>query len=269
MLKIPFVTWSESTAYEKSWQRWLTLPLVKFLVRSSTATIAAGSRAKQYLLSLGARADSLYIAWYTVDTTTLTDNSKHITSKQKQQLKSKLNIPDTHLVVLYVGQFIERKGLLQLLQVAASLKNDLVSIICVGYGPLQTKMQTYKKTHSLKNLHIQTYVPNQKIHEFYTLSDVFILLSLEETWGLVVNEAMAAGKPVVVSKYAGSSDDLVKGNGYIVDPNNVEDIAGKIRYMATHPQQRKQMGQKSEKIIATFTLAQNCNVVSEIATTYA
>jgi glycosyltransferase involved in cell wall biosynthesis len=89
---------------------------------------------------------------------------------------------------------------------------------------------------------------------FYALADAFILPSLWEEWGLVVNEAMACSLPVVVSQTVGSAEDLVKNgeNGYIFDPKSAEQLAGHLEALHTHPELRNQMSQRSKAIIANW-----------------
>jgi glycosyltransferase involved in cell wall biosynthesis len=102
--------------------------------------------------------------------------------------------------------------------------------------------------------------------QYYVASDAFILASLEETWGLVVNEAMIAGLPVFVSSHAGSSQDLVKEreNGFVFDPTNPDSFATTMSLLAKQPQQLSAMGNASKEKIATITLEQNIEVIKKL-----
>lgn len=90
---------------------------------------------------------------------------------------------------------------------------------------------------------------------YYGLASVFILPSIKDTWGLVVNEAMAAGLPVLVSNRCGCAPDLVEEgcNGYTFDPYNVDALAGLMRKISADDCDRAAMGQASRDIIARWT----------------
>lgn len=74
-------------------------------------------------------------------------------------------------------------------------------------------------------------IQQEELIKYYALSDIFILPSFEEVWGLVINEALASGLYVLSSKYAGASYDLIKEgwNGEIFNPKNIEEIIGLIK----------------------------------------
>ncbi len=94
------------------------------------------------------------------------------------------------------------------------------------------------------------------LSRYYGLASAFVLPSVKEAWGLVVNEAMAAGLPVMVSVTAGCRSDLVQdgANGFLFDPWDVNDIAGAMRRMEHLPEEaRAAMGQRSRRIISAWS----------------
>ena len=260
------VIWSESTLYENSLQRKLTAPFVKHIVRQSDYLIAAGTRAKEYLISLGAEKRKILIAYYTVDTEKLISQAK----KNKNaylQIRNRYNLSKRHKIVLYVGGFIKRKGIETLLGLAKEMKeNNSIHFIYVGFGPMLSDMKKYIRLNSLSNIIIPGFVRNEEIIKYYLACDVFILPSLEETWGLVVNEAMCAGKTVLVSKYAGVSADLVKRNlnGYVIDPKDIKDIAKIISSLLSNPKKLRLMGNESIKLISKINIEKNISVIKMI-----
>jgi glycosyltransferase involved in cell wall biosynthesis len=105
---IPFILWSGGTTNEPSLLRKISLPLAKFIVRHSDAFIVYGTRAKEYLVSLGAYSEKVFIAYNTVDTDFfMSQGNKH--KIEKEELKKEMGIT-TKMAVLYVGQLIERKN---------------------------------------------------------------------------------------------------------------------------------------------------------------
>jgi len=90
---------------------------------------------------------------------------------------------------------------------------------------------------------------------YYALSDVFVLLSISEPWGLVVNEAMVCDLPVIVSNRAGAAYGLVREgeNGFVFDPFNEQDLLEKMSFFVKNPYKIKKIGKCSKKIIAEYT----------------
>ena len=134
------------------------------------------------------------------------------------ELRQELGISDTSPVILYVGKLLRAKGVLELLDafdILSETESSHPYLILVGSGELFTEVQA----RSHKNTHI---IPvgfkNQtELVSYYALCDLFVFPSNHETWGLVVNEAMAAGKAVIVSNKVGCWPDLVK-NARVVYP---------------------------------------------------
>ena len=97
--------------------------------------------------------------------------------------------------------------------------------------------------------------PYQELHSYYGLAEAFIHASTTEQWGLVVNEAMASGLPVLVSNRCGCAADLVKEgvNGFTFDPTDEEQIAGLLGKISRDPEGGRAMGVRSREIIACWS----------------
>jgi len=115
---------------------------------------------------------------------------------------------------LYVGRLAPEKNLVRLLEVFKQLPQYALSV--VGQGPLLEQLQAMKP----HNVHLQGHVPNDQLSSWYQQHDVFILPSLYEPWGLVVEEALYHGLPVIASSHVGCALDLVQNNdvGVLCDP---------------------------------------------------
>jgi 1,2-diacylglycerol 3-alpha-glucosyltransferase len=89
---------------------------------------------------------------------------------------------------------------------------------------------------------------------FYALAEAFVLPSVIEEWGLVVNEAMSSGLPVIVSRSAGCAEDLVRDgeNGWVFDPSSAGDLASRIARLDESAELRARMGARSREIIASW-----------------
>jgi glycosyltransferase involved in cell wall biosynthesis len=228
LLHRKFVLWSESTPNEPSWRRSLAMPLVKTMVRGADACVAVGTRSKEYLEMLGARDADIFTAISTVDV----DHFRRVSSAarpDRERRKTELGITRGR-VLMYCGQFIERKGLRYLLDAFAMVKREYedVALALIGYGPQRSTLLERTARLGVSDVHIVDHVEVHEMPAMYALADIFVLPSLEETWGLVANEAMACGLPVILTDRVGSSVDLVRDgqNGYIVpaaDPASIAD----------------------------------------------
>jgi glycosyltransferase involved in cell wall biosynthesis len=104
----------------------------------------------------------------------------------------------------------------------------------------------------------------EELPEYYANAGAFIHASTTEQWGLVVNEAMASGLPVLVSNRCGCAADLVKEgvNGWTFDPTNEEQMADLMLRISSDEEQRKEMGSKSREIIAEWGPARFASGIS-------
>lgn len=211
--KIRFTLWSGSTIYENSFLRNFCYPLIKFIVSYTDDYIAYGSRASDYLIRLGARKEKIRIFLNTVDVEYFRQKVfKLRMSKTKLLYKFGLDKNDT--IFAFIGQLIDRKGIIELLNgfSIASMKNKNISLLIAGEGSLKNEIIDFIKEHTKVKIKLLGYIDYNRLPEVYAMSDALVLPSKKEVWGLVVNEALASGIPVLVSRFAGCCVDLVDNN---------------------------------------------------------
>jgi glycosyltransferase involved in cell wall biosynthesis len=133
-------------------------------------------------------------------------------------------------VVLFTGQFIERKGLGSLLNAAAVVQRQGLdfSLLLVGSGRDKQVLEEKAKSLSLKNVQFRPAQTPDKMPSVYRSGDVLIFPTREDVWGLVANEAVLSGVPVLCSKYAGCAPELFSPED-IFDPENADEFARKLR----------------------------------------
>jgi glycosyltransferase involved in cell wall biosynthesis len=225
-----YILWSESTVFEPSWRRSIAQPLVRTIVSRADASIAVGTRSRAYLRHLGARDSSIFTALSTVDIERFQRLSR-LARPRRDQRRLELGIRRRR-VVLYCGQLIERKGLRDLLEAFGMAKRayDDVALVLVGHGPLRQSLACIAEQLGLSDVHFVDHIDMDQMPAMYALADLFVLPSLEETWGLVVNEALACGLPVIVTDRVGSCEDLVENgrNGFIVRAGDARGLADRI-----------------------------------------
>ena len=132
-------------------------------------------------------------------------------------------------VVVSVGQFIYRKGFDCLLEAWARCSTQDAILIIIGDTPTEEYIKLTKRL-KLNNVRFMGFMPKSKLKEYYRASDFFVLPTREDIWGLVINEAMAAGLPVITTDRCVAGLELVDDgvNGFIVESDNIAMLAEKI-----------------------------------------
>ena len=161
-------------------------------------------------------------------------------------------------IFLFVGRIIPRKGLHLLLEVCATLKKrgyQNYTLLIVGEGEQRLQLETFCKQEDLEDcVKWIGKVDYQDISSYFQAADVFILPTLEDTWGVVVLEAMLFGKPILCSRGAGSSELIIHGeNGYVFDPQDREQLVQLMAKFVDNPHLIPAMGTASRQQIANYT----------------
>lgn len=229
--------------------------LLKTLFKNIYAFLYIGSRNKKYYQHYGVSEDKLFFTPYSVNNEFFL-NQANIYKKDKEKIKRELNIPENSVVTLYSGKLIERKKPLDLLKAYSLLKMNLdTSLVFIGDGILKNKMEDFTRDNNLKNVFILGFKNQSEVSRYYSIGDIFVLPSTyQETWGLVVNEAMCFGMPIIVSDRAGCGGDLVKHkeNGYIYPAGDINTLAFYLTKLTEDPLKREAMGRRSQEIIQNW-----------------
>lgn len=215
-----------------------------------------GTLSENYILSLGIRAKKMLVKRNCVDNKALkqiylNDLPQRI---QKQQV---LKMAPKNFI--FVGRLIDYKNLFQFLEAfnLAQIKspNDYWGVIILGNGELKQGLQQFVLEKKIQHINFQPGVSWQKVPQYLALSDVLVLPSYSEPWGLVVNEAMACGMPVIVSDKCGCAIDLVKNNenGFTFSPDNPEQLSNLLLKFMNNEVDSEQMGLISQQIIQEYS----------------
>ncbi|MBD3882078.1 glycosyltransferase family 4 protein [Phormidium tenue FACHB-886] len=166
------------------------------------------------------------------------------------------DLPQQKPIFLFVGQLIPRKGIQPLLEACKRLKDEGCdfTLLVIGKGEQRSELEQYCRDHALTNVRWVGSISYGELGTYFRQSDVFILPTLEDVWGMVVLEAMALGKPVLCSQWAGAAELVKAGeNGYLFDPHQPESIVEAMRHFIAQPEQIAPMGQRSAELIAPHT----------------
>lgn len=166
---------------------------------------------------------------------------------------------------LSIGRQVHKKNYMFLLKAYNAYAREISDpkhLVLTGDGPERSHLEYYVKAQGLKSVHFLPFLSQEQLKGLYKNASYFVLPSkFGETWGLVVNEAMAAGLPVIVSNQAGCASTLVKEgvNGYTFSPDNIIELSNLLLRMDKLPVQgRRALGQKSLEIISEWDLDRFC-----------
>jgi glycosyltransferase involved in cell wall biosynthesis len=214
----PVWVWWGGTSHTESGIGFVKRHLRKFISRWAKHWISYGQSSTQYLVSLGIGAERILEIQNSVDERRFAGESEPLFHLQLRP------------VLLHVGQFIARKGIESLLQAAATVQKEGLdfSLLFVGSGPNKSGLEQLARELQLKNVHFEGPQRPAVMPSVYRSADALIFPTLEDVWGLVANEAMLSGLPVLCSKYAGCAKELF-GSRSIFDPKNPEEFAQKLK----------------------------------------
>jgi glycosyltransferase involved in cell wall biosynthesis len=158
---------------------------------------------------------------------------------------------------LYIGRFSREKNVFHLLDAYKKIaeRNDRWGLILVGNGPQKKRIEDYIQKYGIKNVSLPGFIQKIDIPKFLAVSNILILPSISETWGIVVNEAMAAGLPVLVSRKCGCYPDIVRDeeSGFSFNPFDKNQLYNLMREIVDGGVNLKKMGESSLQIIKDYT----------------
>ncbi len=214
-----------------------------------------GKLSKAYMMALGGKESQMLVNRNCVDNTLLAEiYSKAYPLRDRRQ--QELNLP-THNFI-FVGRLIEFKNLVRLLEafsIAQNKSNADWGLIFLGTGEQKSVLQKEVAEKNIQKVFFFEGVNWQEVPIYLSLSDVLVLPSYSEPWGLVVNEAMACGLPVLVSEKCGSAYDLVQAgvNGFTFQPLNITDLSEKLLKFMNKEVNTLEMSEASKKIIQEYS----------------
>jgi glycosyltransferase involved in cell wall biosynthesis len=184
---------------------------------------------------------------------------------------SDLNFPTgTRPVFLFVGKINARKGWRYLLDAARCLVDQGMnefSLVFVGAGEQEEELHARIKELNLSSIvcHVGP-LPYYKMATCYRNTDVFVFPTTEDVWGVVLVEAMAFGKAVICSKYAGTREMVGhEENGFVCDPRDVDSLAGYMAQFIRNPNLISEFGVRSRERIAPYTSTRAGQVLAQAA----
>jgi len=223
--------------------------------------LAPGSRTKYYYQTMGMDASKIINTGYGVNNEYFL-NAYNKYNREKYLLYEQLRIKNQNNFI-YIGRFAQEKNLLTLIRSFSRLKNNNWGLLLLGDGPQKENLQMYIKNNQLEDkVLLPGFIQQAEIVKYLITSNVFVLPSLSEPWGLVVNEAMLCQLPVIVSTKCGCQPELVQEglNGFSFEPNDELILTKIMQEFVNGSYNMKYMGETSLSIVKRHSpsvIAQN------------
>ena len=214
-----------------------------------------GKASQQYLETFGTSRERIFTAPNAVDNDLYTNTAEDVRG-DAAKWRSQLNLPQRFF--LFVGRMVVEKGIFDLFHAYNALDPKLratVGLVFVGDGPKRVELERLSRTVKVGFIQFPGFVQRENLARYYALADALVLPTYTDTWGLVVNEGMACGLPIVCSDVAGCVSDLVKEgwNGRVIPARDIEKLAQALSNLASNPEIIREMGKNSRERILHFS----------------
>lgn len=222
-----------------------------------------GDEARRHLLHLNVPEKKLFFSPYSVDTQLFTTQ---INKLNRFVVREDLGLTNEHFCFIFSGKLIPRKEPILLLDALSKIQQrDNIALIMLGDGPLREQIIERGKAVLGPRFLFRGFVNQSELGKYFLAADAFVLPSSRETWGLVVNEAMQFGLPVIVSDNVGCQSNLVSNHdtGQVFLSGNSDSLASALTLLAKSPETARRQGEKAKMHIKNFTSESSANGISE------
>jgi glycosyltransferase involved in cell wall biosynthesis len=242
-----YVEWTDCTRHAERnltrGQRWTR----KLIIPRAQAYLGTSRAACDNLIHHGAPAGAVFespmshaVAWFETEA-----------ERARKEIP-----PDAPQRILYVGHLNKRKGVTALMQAFALAvqQHPQARLVLIGDGPQRASLDGLARRLGVQSrVDYGGFVEPRQLPATYAAAEVFVLPSLEDTFGVVVVEALACGVAVVCSKYAGASSHLVDGaSAFVVDPEDIEQLADRIIRLLSDAGLRARFAAEGHRVAKTF-----------------
>jgi glycosyltransferase involved in cell wall biosynthesis len=239
-------------------RRTLHAMVLSLLFRSVSQFLAIGSANREYYRSHGVPDKRVHMVPYSVDNAFFQARCQEAASN-RELLRAELGIEPGRPVILFCAKLIPVKDPATLIRAVGRMADVQPLLLIAGDGELRPSMEKLAAEAAPGLVKFLGFRNQTELPAFYDLCDLFVLPSVFEPWGLVVNEVMNAAKPVIVSDKIGSGHDLVHPgiNGDVFPAGDVEALMAKMRPWLLDTAQRARGGEESLGLIKRWGFEQN------------
>lgn len=238
----------------------LRKPMLSTLYRRLSGVLAIGTANAEFYRAMGVPDERIFPVPYTVDNKRFVTASR-IDADERKQLRDQLGASGDEPILLYAAKFQDRKRPQDLIAAARLLRDRGLRFVVsmIGSGSLENELRQQVADLNLDCVRFVGFVNQSMLPRMYAASDVFVLPSENEPWGLAVNEAMCAGLPIVTSQEVGCVRDLVRDgfNGATFGAGSPIRLAEALEPLVRDAEIRRRMGDASRQVISRWSYAED------------
>lgn len=231
---------------------WAKRRYVSAVFSGCSQFLAIGSDNRDYYLAHGVDLERIALMPYAVDNMMFA-RAAEMARANRSELRRQLGLSDTQKVILFAGKLQARKRPDLLLRAwrRANWQGERPALVFVGDGELMAQLQARRD----KDVSFIGFVNQSTLPAYYDLADLFVLPSVQEPWGLAVNEAMACGTAAIVTDEVGAARDLIHdGNGYVIPVDHVGRLS---QVLVAGLAQSEELGRKAQSSIMAWGFEQD------------
>jgi glycosyltransferase involved in cell wall biosynthesis len=232
------------------WRRAIKGAVVPRVVRGAAEVLVTGTLARESMVVRGAEPGRIGVFANTIDVPATIQLADGL-SLRRSDLRRSFGLSEDDVVVLAVGRLAPEKRIDVLVDAVAGLESSQVALLLAGDGRERPSLQRRADVRGVRAVFAGE-LAGERLIEAYVAADVFALLSSNETWGVVVNEAAACGLPLVLSDRVGAGYDLLEPgrNGARVPAGDVAAATRALAELVASPEARRQAGAASRELVA-------------------
>jgi len=246
-------------------KRALKQVVMRLLFKLASGIFYIHEENKKFYLHYGVPELKLHPVHYAIDNDMFMAEAKKMKSS-RTELKAKLGIKEKQRVILFSGKIVSGKRPLDLIFAYEKLIGRdsqkgaaKPALVFIGNGPEKSELEGYVARKQLRDMYFVGFKNQTEIGACYAIGDVFVLPSGGETWGLVVNEAMCFGLPIIVSDQVACGAELVipGENGFVFPVWDIDALVDYLDVVLSNRNVAVRMGRKSKEIVSTWSFDQN------------
>lgn len=249
---------SRTLSQQKNIQRVLGY-IKQHIVCSYDGYLTIGTLNRAYYLDYGIPSGKLFDAPLCVDNERFAGRSYDQNARRREK-RRELGITLSTIVILFAGKLIPRKRAEDVIRAFARVRvrREMIQLVIAGSGEGEERLRRIASDMQIEDkVMFVGFVNQSSLSSLFAACDMFVFPSQDEPWGLIVNEVMSAGLPVIVSDDVGAGADLVvgKGTGLVYPMGDVEALADAIERLVTTPELRVDMGLRAVEVIREWDIA--------------